>query len=433
LIGRAYLRYARAMTPGSFRKLQLAIIISLLLGVGLVVSLFTRARPVTYPDGLSIQLLGVSIGTNNFIHGSPVEKLMNKFHLIPPAGLSFAGFTLRQPRALFAMDEDADLAAWILVRGAAVPPVTYYWDGVHVVAANRSGRSFENPPPRPFSSSSNEVIMSVPFRAFPRDGASFLLRLQPPPVGNLPAWKKDAVREWAEFEIPNPKFKKSERWERAALPVTNRAGGMEFVLTGISTSPKAQVHFRSSTRDWSIQEARIVDEEGNSSSWNRISYPENEFVVEFDYGLEANRVWKIETKFIGLRDFPPRVEKEFPAADLSRVEVNSSGPEVPFKDVTGTVYHCRFNGRELSIRREAGFDRPYLLLVRATQDGKPINFEGGSAWSGRRFGPKSQQWWLPGTSQTGATNLSLQFYSPKVVEATYYAVASDLAEGTKPE
>jgi len=59
-----------------FRKFQALILLAALGGGVTLFLVFARAQPVTYPGGLSLQWIGVAVGTNTLEYGNRLEKLL---------------------------------------------------------------------------------------------------------------------------------------------------------------------------------------------------------------------------------------------------------------------------------------------------------------------------------------------------------------------
>jgi hypothetical protein len=247
-----------------FRKLQALVLLPALVGGVALFLVFARSRTVVYPDGLSLQWIGVAVGTNTLEYGNPLEKLLNKARLIPPQGLNFSGITLHRPQILWPIDQDADLTGWVSVRRPQPFPYTsgYYWNGSRLVAANRSGRAIENAPLRPWGWTSNELIMCVPLKAIPRDEKKLRVLIQPPPNSES---LRETNRAWAEFQCANPLRRSREHWTPTTLPAINQFSDLSVALLSLSTTINSQVHLRvPSTTSWQVVDARITDEEGNS-------------------------------------------------------------------------------------------------------------------------------------------------------------------------
>jgi hypothetical protein len=108
------------------------------------------------------------------------------------------------------------------------------------------------------------------------------------------------------------------------------------------------------------------------------------------------------------------------------VSIKVDGQESRGVDSFGTAYFVSAKRNELLVRREAGLERPYLILVEATEDGKPLKMQASSFWEGGRFTQKRQGWTFP----KSVTNVTLHFHSPKIVTTEFIAKASGPTSAT---
>ena len=157
-----------------------------------------RPQKVSFANGMTLEWMGTTLGTNMMMEGSMVQKLLAR--VMPANGITIGGMSLKPPRRLFPVNE-SDLTCWVLLRGTDLKQSSfgYYWDGSEVSAGNRSGRWFSNPSARPRTFSLDEVVLAIPLYAFPRDEAKVRLRLVVP--------KRDIQSGGvAEFEFENPFF-----------------------------------------------------------------------------------------------------------------------------------------------------------------------------------------------------------------------------------
>jgi hypothetical protein len=392
------------------RRLRWAIVLLSIVGAVALLILPFRTQVAEFPNGLTLRFLGVTEGTNLFKDGSPLEKLLG--NVIPQTGLRIGSWNLQRPRQAFPRGE-ADLNAWVLVRQAGLDlnQFKYYWEGSKVIATNASGRGFENPPTRPARISSNEVLLTIPLLAFPRDQSSFRLRIRAPNITG-------EAERWAEFKAPNPFRGTLATWDIRPLPATNLIDGDAFVVLRAQSKP-TQIEVQLPSTNWHMPECRIFDQENNSFSWNRMSGPrEGRVVVEFDYGLEGNLPWRMAATFVRSptvrTDTPPG---RFPDFEQQQVTIMSAGPEVQFTNQVGSVYHAQFDGRQLGIRPQAGEKRPYFVLLGATNEqGQAVHFDGGTSWSGRPHGPKRQQWY----ATKPESRVDLTVACPKSVETEFH-------------
>jgi hypothetical protein len=220
-----------------------------------------------------------------FRSGSPLERVLRV--VLPNQGLSVGDFQLRKP-VEFAQWQDAPLTVWLLYRGTNIRQgVTPPLFGSRVVAENSAGRQIENPLPLIRGRLSNELLISVPLFAFPRDQKTIHVRFSPPAESEM-------SREWINFEINNPFRNKPERWVRQGLPATNVVEGEQVVLRQMSINPVI-CDFELPGAGWHVSHCSIRDPEGNAyqaSSTRRNSKSPHELQRGFAYSLETNMPWE---------------------------------------------------------------------------------------------------------------------------------------------
>ena len=403
----------------------------ILVAAGLLIVLFgllfwgvaSQRQRVEFADGLSLEWMGLTEGTNALWDGSLIEQMLGE--RIPAQGFDLGSLKLRRPASLRSHEEDAPLTAWIGVKGAGRKgnEFRFYWEGSKAITANSSGREIAIPPARPYRtgvSVTNETILRIPLYAFPRDERTVRLRVSPPA-------DDDEERRWAEFEFENPFFGKvTPSWKAAALPITNVVGSQEFVLKYVRAVPP-QVVFLMPSENWYAPELYIADEEGNRTArtGRRTRTNGREQTVDFDYGLEPNRIWKISATFVGasskaLMGFHDVDESDFPS---ERFLISlTAGGEAWLTNASGTKYRCRFDGKTVSIGKPGAREIPYFVVLGATngadqvvrRDLEPML---SSALSWRSDGSERVQVWSPGQP---CTNLVLHLALPEVVTTEFY-------------
>ena len=154
-----------------------------------------RRREIPVGGGRSVEWLGVTAGTNRLRYRTPLQMLLGYF--VPSGGVAIAGLYFPAPE-IVAGFEDVDATAWVTVHGTGVSPqgFNFYWEGSEVITSNRTGRQFSLPPPQPFRTDSNQVVLSIPLTAFPRDQKTVILKLSPPVEPGM-------KRLWIDFEFEN--------------------------------------------------------------------------------------------------------------------------------------------------------------------------------------------------------------------------------------
>jgi hypothetical protein len=442
------------------RSFKVCSAIGLLAGIGAILMLWlSSSKSAQLPNGLRMELLSVTKGTDVFLDGSPLERALGD--ILPSKGVHLGAFHLNRPRPTRSWEE-APLTAWVSLQGPGLvqSDFTSRRAGLRVIAASKSGREIENPPGLPMRLSVTEVLLSIPLRAFPRDARTIQLRILPPEYTDeieqtlLPGPLRErrlvqdraAERPWVQFEFSNPIHQPVEHWHPSALPITNQIDDLTIVLTELHPgrsksfrsliSPQigpADLSFRLSSRNWQIPECIIRDEESNSFSHTsmrllRDRSPPVEFKGQFEYSLEPDRTWKIQAKLIRAPQFPfnspgspPLRLTDFPDYERMTAEVVAHGPEVRMTNSLGDAYFCYLAGPEVYVRKETGLDLPYVVLIDAANENMAaVSFDRGVSWAGRPNERKLQRWSM-GSSAPASTNLTLHFAAPKVVTTVFYA------------
>ena len=268
------------------REVLIAAALFIIISAFVLWSIAGRRQRVDFSDGLSLEWLDVTQGTNALMDGSVIEQLLGDS--IPAQGIDLGNLKLLRARPLRSNEEDASLTAWIRLEGPAVQgqKFGFYWESSRVVATNSSGRQIELPP------ATNETVIHISLYAFPRDEKTVRLRISPP--------REDrAERRWAEFEFKNPFYGKVSGLIGSTLPITNVVGEHEFVLKEVRTNP-TQLVFLMPTEHCYEAESYIADEEGNRAAWmgKRTRADGRRQTVELAYGLEPNRTRKISATFV---------------------------------------------------------------------------------------------------------------------------------------
>ena len=314
--------------------------------------------------------LGVTRGFDPIETGSSIEKLLG--NLIPARGLRFSSINLQRPRELASAGTHAPLTAWIFLTNAPRTMDHNYPIGFKSISSNSSGRRFENKPEmQNFHNSGNGFLMAFPLSAFPRDEPTFRLAISPSPL----SWETDE-RYWAEFEIKNPFRPAPVHWNASPLPITNHVNGQEFVLRelrphkGPSFSierPAFHFTFKRPSPDWHLISCSITDGEGNTYSktgWGgRTNDPT--LNVTFNHSLETNRPWKVTAWFAagGSNLFNPG---PLAPTDHHFLQLAVNGPEVSFTNKAGILIRSRLSLRLLHVRTETRTERPYFVLLGAS-------------------------------------------------------------------
>jgi hypothetical protein len=368
------------------------------------------SQRVTFPDGSTLELAGVTVGTNGFIRGNPLEKILGD--RISSKGFSLAGIALQRPKH-FLPPADAPLTVWLEWKAEEGEwkdsDFLDFWHSSKVVAANRSGRRLENFSTEFADISSSKVLIAVTLYSFPRDQRTVQLQLIP----------RSSHGKTVEFEFHNPLRVKSGKWKASEVPSTNYAGGVGMVLLKASAD-QLEVEFKLMEEGWHMASCRLFDEEGNGGySWSKMdSLGGSRFRMQFSHGLERDRMWSVNTKWVRAASFPVSETSIFPDDPRVEVKLTSGKPRVLLTNGIGELYLCRlspnFRGQGLSIEPVNGKERPYWALLEATDEtGKKIEFYGGEVSEG--IG-KQIQHWQTRQANTYVTNLTVTLACAKTVK-----------------
>jgi hypothetical protein len=384
----------------SARAAYLFVVITLLIG-GLFLAFLRSGDRYQQPAqtaGGRFELLDVTLRGEPFRSGSPLQQLFKD--AIPNHGLSFGEFQLRKPEE-FTEWQDAPLTVWLRYRGTEIrqritPPIF----GARVLAENSRGRQIENSLPSVRRSSSNEVIISVPLVAFPRDEDKIIVRFSPPQTN-------EASREWINFEIDNPFQREPARLVPQSLPRTNIVDGERIVLNDLSINPVV-CDFELPGEGWLVPQCSIEDPEGNklhasSARW-KTSLP-LKLQRGFALSLETNLPWRVEATFVRATNFAP--------ADLRTLRLTAGGAEIALTNRSGEVSKCRLSEDALRIEGTAGDPPPQWIVTTATNldTGRALKFFMDAQWTGVTGGAWSKYWALEGV----ATNVTVQLADPKTL------------------
>ena len=354
-------------------------VFALLLTVAFLLARRGRHRVVTLPDGLSIEFLGVTVGTNRLPYGSPLQRILAN-HI--PQGLKLGPWTIPPPTFLSRWDE-TDAHAWLVVRGLNRLSRRNWFDS-KVVTSNRFSRQISIPTlAASFSpnASMNEVVLDVPLVAFPRNDHTAILRFSPP--------TKKEERLWIEFPFRNPLFTAGSAWTPPPPPVTNRFDGQEFILSSASDSRDQRIARAVGTghvvltlpsSDWQIPYCRLFDNEGNSARKSWIEGPRNgKVTVWFDHSLETNRPWRVEATFA--RGFgPPRPDRLYSPEQLRTAHLTAAQPAT-LTNNAGEVFTLKIDARNLFIESPDRLAIPCWAILSAKDENNiPLYLSQSSEW-----------------------------------------------------
>ena len=129
------LRFKRVL-----RRVVLFMVFSSIAGLTILFASW-KGRHIEVAEGLTLQWLGVTEGTNSFIEGNPLEKVLG--NRIPAKGIGFGAMKLRRPESFQPSAKDAPITAWVRASGPRLQSGT----------RSRSVTSREGRPCRPRDSS----------------------------------------------------------------------------------------------------------------------------------------------------------------------------------------------------------------------------------------------------------------------------------------
>ena len=381
---------------------------------------------IQFSPETSLEFLGVTIGTNAFIYGNSLEKILGD--RIPAKGLNLGPFKLRRPGRYVVDTDGAPLAARILIRGPREHFGEWFSRDSKVITANSSGRQLENPNPLPSLSNSNEMLLTVPLFAFPRDEREVRLRLSPSRNGS-------AERRWIEFRFPNPFRQPPAEWKPTPLPITNVAGGGQFILHQQLSNPTRLI-FLLPSKGWRLAECKIHDPEGNLYRSRRLDNAVSDFktVMPFTHSFERDRIWKVTASFVAAsvntNQFGPRYDVAQIDSDQDLRFHIAANTELALTNRTGTTYSCTFDGQNLAIRNATNHaeQTPFIILSATDDLRRDVNFVSNFDYlRPPRRPPGGQTWQIGGTpilpiqlQQHRVTNISVYLVAPKTVETVFY-------------
>ena len=263
-------------------------------------------------DGSLLVLSRVSFdGTNNFTHGSMLEKLLG--HAIPTNGLQLSTFKLTRPttQKFEAPPGKSQFVAELKVIGSnlanhpLVAPAFYREfrcvlrgeNGIEYVEEFWAGK-FRN-----YSDGSFGYVIA---NSFPRDSRWLWLRIEK----REDSKRYDLWRKVAEFKVPNPTRPVNHKWVAQPTPATNSSGGMEFVLGDVTvktipnytndiwnhmvTTPFQVRSNGAVLANWGAAYVRVEDASGNWSP-----------NFQSHRSLDPRFVWQLEADFEPQSDFSP--------------------------------------------------------------------------------------------------------------------------------
>jgi RNA polymerase sigma factor (sigma-70 family) len=263
-------------------------------------------------DGSLLMLNRVSfIGTNNFSHGSVLEKLLK--NSIPTNGVQLAKFKLTRPTAMKfeAPPGKSQFVAELKVIGSnlanhpLVAPA-FYREFRCVLRGENGIEYVEDLWAGNFRNYSDGYFGYVIANSFPRDSRWLWLRIEK----REDSKRYDLWQKVAEFKVPNPTRPVNHEWVAQPTPATNTAGGMEFVLGNVTV--KTIPNYTNDIWNHVVTTPFQVRSNGEAlTNWGPAYIRAEDASGNWDYNLRSHRsldprfVWKLEADFEPQSGFSP--------------------------------------------------------------------------------------------------------------------------------
>ncbi|HVK58984.1 MAG TPA: hypothetical protein VM735_09405 [Candidatus Kapabacteria bacterium] len=405
---------------------------AILLFFGLATS---RRDRVALPNGITVEFLGVTHGTNDFVIGNFLQRLLGD--RIPAKGIDLGFTTLTRPRNIPMYDNGS--RAWVRV---SVPEDfsidRHHWRGFNASFRNESGRELEVPfRLTPSANFKSNAVFGIRMEAYPRNEPKVTLRVGTPTrdllTSRIPTPSSDQQKtQWAEFEFKNPEvIKELPTWNVQPLPATNYVEGLPVVLRAASASA-SEIRVDLPSSDWSIPECEMLDQEGNRyslSSSKRPAPPATPVAIEFPASLGADRPWHVRLRIVAARGFIPEAlasiklpQVDFPSALRRRIHLSEVRPYVSITNETGEVFLCALKATELIITGTTTAERPYWAVLSAQDGSQTLGFNGYGWMNPTIKEPSGRQTFsLP----DNVTNVTVELACPQVYSTDFYFMPSE--------
>jgi hypothetical protein len=385
-----------------------------------VVTGLSGSQTQRLPDGSSLVLNRVSIdGTNKFIHGRGLEKLLK--NAIPTNGLQLPQFKLSRPtmQHFEAPLGKRQLVAELKVTGndlANHPLVkpAFYREFRCVIRGERGIEYVQEFWAGKFQSHSDGYFGYVIANNFPRDSRWLWLRVER-------RKSRDQGGPWtvvAEFKIENTLRSPAKPWVAEPVHVAKTVDGMDFILGEITVVTQAYsprdiwnhivttpFQVRSNgvvLTNWSAAYVRVEDASGN---WD--------YHLASHRGLDPRFVWKLEADFEPQSDFPPE----------SMATVNLSGRS---SSITASIMNVpvkiSWDGYWVDVNMPTNRTDLALHFICVTDENGNKSVEPGSGSWGRHSFRKGSFMFRDGDALTMAgTPTTMTFAIVPNIHATFYA------------
>lgn len=394
-------------------------------GVLVFAAVYVRRRSLpASPQGSFLKLAGVTYGTNAFIYGNFLQRMVHK--QIPYSRLPLFGYKL-SPRRFHRLPwEDAPITAWVELHGTNLSLDLRQWK---VLASDSSGRQFETGP----GSSPFTNLVSFRISAFPRNEKDFKLRISP-------LFLNEQSPSTVEFKIRNPQIVIPPHWRARPLPFTNRVENLEVVLKSLEIPFETLLHSRipynSKVRfslntslpalDWRLIDCEITDADGNRRGWQSLGSGRQPS-VEMELALAQTDIWKVAATLSRTANF---------SSDELRIIHLGLAETKPLTNPTGRIFVSRLEGARFFVDADGAKDSRVLSRITAiNESGKladsPILVVDVRDSSGKLIdvpelfpsimisGAGKVGWgWTLARSDS---NITLQLAFPKVIKTEFYA------------
>jgi len=334
--------------------------------------LSTKQQEVMLPDWTKLKLVGVTYGTNSFLHGNVLERLL--FNRVRATQVSVGPLKLKRPISVSAPSGYPGTETDCLNIFFETTPSIAITDALRnawaqdyrLIAVGESG--FYESNPRPWSGAR---LFCLRLNSYPRTESQFTLKVL-----------KRSDTNWnvfASFRVHNPNVEVPEKWSEQPLPITNEVDGVRIVLGGASmTDPFARtwntgLWFKFLEVDSSLGSFRfrggfdsLTDASGNFSDVFGHPYETNGWTLfRGHYSLDTNHLWRLNGHVFSDKRFPKDGFIEFDQIPGTGEEVAATNGLVVLASLQGSSLRLRFEG--------AGANRSIKVLSAQDEHDHPVS------------------------------------------------------------
>lgn len=303
------------------KKLRLAsVLVIASVGVLVLFAVWQKPHSFVLPDGTRFKLAGVSYGTNQFIYGNALEKIL--FKLVPGNRIKLGSVIFNRPRGLGVPatnpgSYDSSLNLFFETDPKFNLNSRHLWaQNFRLLAVSDAGETFETAA-LPIEGA---ALFCLALDSYPRDEKEFTVKLlrrrnsfDPPPWQTV-----------ADFRVENPNVQKPQAWMPQSFPITNRLeGGVQAVLGGVSIFDASALKdnppfnvllwFKFYEADGTPASFRfrgsfdsLADVFGSSTGVFGHPYRTNDWTIfRGKYELGTNQVWRLKGEVYRHGKFPP--------------------------------------------------------------------------------------------------------------------------------